>query len=402
MQITAHHNLSSDELRMTIVAMTKSAHLEQEVFDSLEKSLADGPRQPSDPTTLFLVEQFNSLYVQAQADIHRYVADILSGDLTDLVKAEPADIYTAGPLTDQQVRSIQQAIRDRFNYIAATMESDFRPDDLTLKRWKKLGVVDQSVTAASFSSSVPESAKLIRNAFIFGRFNLAIEKGARSYEEILKIALEAPLLKPEQFAVGIAEKQAASYITTFGDKLAADAGAMVSKRNRQIVHDMVVAFHKQELKATKLNDFSKDTIVTTWREFSSELYHTFDDKSRDWQRLGYYEIYDSKRYGEGLALLAKYGPEQLVYKMPLATACPQCKALYLTDKGHPRLYRLAEMLSWGNNIGRKPMPTKGGVVVDTERLDGAETYRAVAGLIHPWCQCPGPFPFTGMEWWAED
>lgn len=402
MEIRARHNLTGDELKATIIALTKSAHLEEEVFESLEKALAcNCPKTPMDPTVGHLMEIFTQLYSDCRKDINGYVARILAGDLEDLVKGEPDSYLPTGPLTDRQVRSIQQAIRDRFNYVAATIDNGFTPDDLTLKRWKKLGIIGGDVTAASFSSSIPENVKLVRNAFIYGRFHLAIERGATSYEDILKIALEAPLTRPDQFAIGIAEKQAANYVTQFGESLSTDVVGLALKRNRSIVHDMAVALQKKELQAIKLNGFAKDKTVSTWQEFKSELYHTMDDRARDWDRIGFYELYDAKRYGEGLGLLAKYGPAQLVYKSPLATACAQCKALYLDEKNHPRLFKLEEMLGYGNNIGRKPMPVKGGAVTGEERPDGAEMYQAVAGLVHPWCECSGPFPFTGMEWWAD-
>jgi len=402
MEISAHHNLTAEELRVTIIALTKSAHLEAEVFESLEKALAcDCPKAPRDPAVSHLMEHFTQLYADCRKDINGYVARILAGDLEDLVKGEPDSYLPTGPLTDRQVRAIQQAIRDRFGYVAASIDDGFTPDDLTLKRWKRLGIIGGNVTASSFSSAIPESAKLVRNAFIYGRFQLAIERGATSYEDILKVALEAPILGPDHFAISIAEKQAANYITQFGENLSTEVTGLALKRNRGIVHDMAVALQKKELQAIKLNDFAKDKAVTTWQEFKSELYHTMDDRARDWDRIGFYELYDAKRYGEGLGLLAKYGPDQMVYKTPLTTACPQCKALYLDQEGHPRLFKLEEMLAYGNNIGRKPMPVKGGAVTGEERPDGAEMYQAVAGLVHPWCECSGPFPFTGMEWWAD-
>lgn len=398
------HNLNEDELFKAIVSLAKSAGLEERVSESLNKSLpsCDCPKEPKDPIVLQLKNQFDNSWLLAKQGIVEAVDKILIGERSwlDIFKAKPATIYPDGPLTKEQIQAIQQAIRDRFDFIASTLDSDFTPDQLTLRRWKKQGIISSNVSTSDFAASIPGTARVIRNAFVFGRLNLAIEKGARSYDDILKIALSAPLSTPDQYAVQVAEKQAASYISQFGESLSKDVVSLALKRNRQIIHDMAVKFHKHELKAVKLNSFADDKIATTWQEFKSELYHVMDDKSRDWGRIAFYEIYDAKRYGEGLGLLAKYGPEQLVYKTPMTTACAQCKYLYLNGN-IPRLFRLTDMLGYGNNIGRKPMPTRGGVVVSDGRADGEETLKPVAGLVHPWCQCEGVFVYTGMEWWAD-
>jgi hypothetical protein len=92
--------------------------------------------------------------------------------------------------------------------------------------------------------------------------------------------------------------------------------------------------------------------------------------------------------------------DKYVYKRPMPTACAQCKYLYLMPDGvTPRLFKLSEMISNGTNVGRKPHPTKGGKVVPGGRVDGQETLKAVAGLVHPWCACMGPYTATGYERW---
>lgn len=407
MQIDVQHNLDRGELQKALVALVKGSDLEAGVLAELNKSAGcddETPKEITDPVVSLFVEMLEARYQQAQQGVKTAVARIVAGDrsILSLFKAKPAFDEPELPLTSQQIRAIQQAIRDRFNYIAATLDSDYTPDDLTIQRWKKEGIIDRAVKSADFAATIPETDRLVRNAFVFGRLHLAISKGARNYEDILKLALTAPLTRPDEYAIKIAEKQAASYVTQFGESLATDAASSALKRNRQLVHDMVVKVHAHELHAIKLNPNAPDRIVTTWQELASELYHTMDDRARDWRRIAYYEFYDAKRHGEALGLIAKYGQEQLVYKSPMATACAQCKHLYLNDdEMTPRLYKLGEMLSYGNNIGRKPHPTRGGVVTGFPRPDGAEALQPVAGLVHPWCQCQGPFPATGLEHWFD-
>lgn len=402
--LNVEHNLNDDELFKAIISLSKSAGLEERVSESLAKALpaCDCPKEPKDPVVLQLKKQMHGFWLQARQGIFESVDKIFAGERSwlDMFKGKPATLYPDGPLSPEQIKALQQAIQDRFDYIASEIDGDRIPDRLTLRRWKKQGIIADNVSASDFAATIPGSSRVIRNAFVFGRLHLAIEKGG-SYDDILKVAISAPLTAPDQYAVKVAEQQAASYISSFGESLSQDVVSLALSRNRKIIHDMAVKFHKNELPITKLNGFADDKYASTWQEFKSELYHALDDRARDWDRIAFYEVYDAKRYGEALRLLADFGPGQLVYKSPLTTACAQCKQLYLNGN-IPRLYRLSDMISYGNNIGRKPMPTRGGVVVSEERPDGAETLKAVAGLVHPYCECQGPMIFTGMEWWADE
>jgi len=141
--------------------------------------------------------------------------------------------------------------------------------------------------------------------------------------------------------------------------------------------------------------------VENWQQSKSELYHALDEKDRDLDRVAYYEITDAQKQGQAAQLLQDGNVDKLVYKRPLPTACAQCKHLYLLPDGvTPRLFKLSEMISNGTNIGCKPHPTKGGKVVPGGRTDGQETLKAVAGLVHPWCACLGPYTATGYERWV--
>ena len=140
--------------------------------------------------------------------------------------------------------------------------------------------------------------------------------------------------------------------------------------------------------------------MDTWQGFASELHHTLEDKARDWQRVSFYELGDAEKQGEAHRMLQENGPDVLVYKMPMTTACQFCIWAYrLADGKTPRLFKLQDLLRNGCNIGRKGHSTKGGKVVEGGRTDGAETIKPVAGLMHPWCQCGGPYVATGYEPW---
>ncbi len=399
-------NLEPEPLAKAIAGIIHSEGLDDLVAERLEKA-APSAVTTRDPYIRELVESLNGEFFEAI----EWIRDFVDGRLQISVRKSllrKAKEYLDGPLTKEQIKEIEQAIRDRFGFIASAMESEEAIiDDLTLERWKALGLIDRKVKAKDFVS-LNSDGKLVRNAFIYGRFHIAVEHGATGFEEVMRVALNAPLTKPDKKAIAIAEHQAASYITSFGEKLAGEASAMLREKSKAMVREMVLGIHSRTLEATQasgaggVNHAARTRTVESWREFASELHGAMADRARDWDKIAFYELNDSKRFGRGLGLLDKYGADKLVYKTPMPTACPQCKALYLeADGATPRLFRLGQMLNHGSNVGRKPMPVRKGVVVAETRPDGAEALKPVAGLVHPYCECGGPNVFTGLEWWAD-
>lgn len=405
MKLQVRHNLTADELHKAVVSLAASGGIEERVVQALQKAACDctGPREPRDPATRELFHRFRGEYARARKDILRAVARVFASDSpTGLHKA-----LLTTPLSKAQIRAIQQAIRDRFEFIAAQLQDDYEPPQELLERWKGNGWVDEGVTAEDFALTVRPEDRYIRNAFVFGRLHQALEAGG-SYDEIMRMALSMPLLKPDLHAIAIAEQQTANYITALGDDVAKAAGEIIAAQHRQTIRDMAVDFHARKLRARVLDEDKKrelgldipERTVDTWQGFKSELHQVMEDKSRDWDRVAYYEIHDAKGQGQALGIIEELGPKKLVYRIPLPTACPQCKHLFLEEDGTPRLFQIDQLAGWGNNVGRKPHPVKGGQVVPGGRPDGAETLKPVAGLVHPWCSCLPPTPYTGHEPWA--
>ena len=241
-----------------------------------------------------------------------------------------------------------------------------------------------------------------------GRLVHAVEAGT-SYAEIMSsVTTTIPL--PDLHAIAVAEQQTANYITNFGGDIATEAGQLWAKKQAADVRKMAIEYHGRTLQAKVLYREAKEAFgmpiptryVDSWRGFSSELYHAMDDKARDWDRIAFYELSDAQKQGQSYKLIEDVGPEGLVYKRPLPTACAQCKFLYLEKDGvTPKVFKLFDMIEAGTNIGRKPHPVKGGKVSGDPREDNEETLKAVAGLVHPYCACGGAYEFSGKESFAQ-
>lgn len=392
MQVSIEHNLSDNDLRKAISGIAIGSGIEQEIIDTLSKACScddKTPRLPKDKATLELYRAMQAEFKKSERDIKAYTGEITAVPLHKAIGDIP-------PITKEQMQELVQAIQDRYGFIAAQIQSvDYQPAPDLLERWKNLGLIPQDVTSATFISSIPADMHFIRNAYLMGQFINAVESG-KTFAEVMDIARYAPLLKPDLAAIAIAEEQTALYITDNAADLATKVGQLAIKHRNKKIRQMAVDFHGRKLNRITLDREKKeeqgiptpDRPVETWQQFSSELYHTMDDKVRDWDRLAYYEIEDAKLQGQANKMMEDGNVNKLVYKQPLSTACEQCKHLYLQPDGKtPRLFKLSELIRNGSNIGRKPHPIKGGKINPIGRADGAETLKATAGLLHPWCQC---------------
>lgn len=395
MDLICEHNLTAGELTKALRGIAEAEGVSEELEKALRRSSIDTiPKAPKHKAVRSIYEAMLSEFQQAATDIIGTVG---------LRKSTT-------PLTAEQMQTLTQTIIDRYGFIAAQMQSvDYVPDPVQLERWKRLGLVPEHVTRETFAASVPQEMHFIRNAFIMGRMTEAVDAG-KSFEEVMRLALSMPLKAPDLAAIQIAEQQTARYITNNAADLATTVGQAWAKRQAETVRNMAIAYHKQQLQATVLDEEAKreageaipERQVDTWQGFASELHQMMEDKARDWQRVAYYEIVDAQKQGAAHRLLEDGNVDKLVYKIPLPGACAQCRHLYLMPDGiTPRLFKLSEMITNGTNIGRKPMPTKSGKVSPGGRPDGEETLKSVAGLVHPFCACGGPYRYTGHEPWAR-
>jgi hypothetical protein len=107
----------------------------------------------------------------------------------------------------------------------------------------------------------------------------------------------------------------------------------------------------------------------TTSELKTNLFHAFDNQSRDWLRVAHTEMNTAIQQGIYGEILEKSGPDQLVFKRPNPDACEHCKRVYLMPDGiTPRVFKLSDLEE--TNVGRR-----------------ARDWRATIGSVHPWCNC---------------
>jgi hypothetical protein len=291
------------------------------------------------------------------------------------------------PLTRDDIFTILDAVRDKFLFIANPLELDSYeiPTDVVV-RWKQEGKINTDVQIEDFFVPKYTSGELFAHPFIFGRLWNAVDKGG-TFEDILDRAINAPLLKTNLIAADILRQRL-------------QKGQHHDEVTRSIL-EMGIKYHLNELRRTDSTGKETNHRASTAQQLKSELYHQIP-AGLDWDKVAYDIAHGVYLIAECIELLHKWGPKMLVYRLPMETGCHQCKFLYLEKDGTPKFFSVSELLAAGCNNHRKKYPQTKNGITRLQRNDNAETWKPVAGLTHPWCQCGHVSVFTGMEWWANN
>lgn len=302
-------------------------------------------------------------------------------------------------LSKEEIGNIADAIHHYFNHILWQTEDDnFTIPYHLLAKWKESGTIAYDVIWLDFATPSFKSGALIVNPFVLERMQPALDKGG-SYEDVFNVAINRPLVKPVTHAIKIIEEQLVDYLSPF---------EITDNSTIETIKKMAIYYHAKTLQKSGHNRDGIIRYVVDIRGLESELGHALGWGLVDWYLLAQYIVYDASAQGALLDIIERRGPATLVYKMPLPTECDVCKNLYLEPNGVPKLFRADAMLAWKNNILHNPLSAFVDEDIDEDLDDGTflkiedvPNLKPVAGLVHSYCQCQGPYLFTGMEAWAD-
>lgn len=284
-------------------------------------------------------------------------------------------------LSGREVVMILSAICKHYSHITDSLCDPSLPFPVkTLEHWRRSGAVAREVSPSFFIYYDRNGQNHPFNLFVFGRLHNAIDKGGNTYEEIFETAVYAPLLKPNTFAMRVAEMNTKDYLMAMGgDNLL---------HHYFTIFDMLLAYHRHDLHPLVITTGKFDTrkTVTSSDAFASELYHRIG-ASYDWQAIAHFLVYDTKYQGAGMDILSKYGNVR-VYRSVKKATCEGCRALYM-DNDKPKLFSINDLLY-------------NGLTTIAERVKDEPATIPTCGPSHQWCNCSEPFKLTGMEWWFEE
>lgn len=86
---------------------------------------------------------------------------------------------------------------------------------------------------------------------------------------------------------------------------------------------------------------------------ASELKKITEDWARDFSRMADYILQEAYGFGRAQQILEDYGDDAKVYKQTFPGVCKPCTKNYGVPGEKPEIYDISELVSNGNNIGRK-------------------------------------------------
>ncbi len=180
MNLTVEHNLTDNQLRKALSSMAMASGIESEIIETLQKASAcdTTPKLPRHRAIKELYQAFQKELAKAKKDIDQYAKGVLNVTLEKALRQ---------PLDMEQLSQLQQAILDRYGFVAAQLQSvDYQPPLDLFLRWKQLGLVQQEIVLEDFSAIVSGDMHFIRNAFLMGKLTEAVESG-KSFIDVIGI-----------------------------------------------------------------------------------------------------------------------------------------------------------------------------------------------------------------------
>lgn len=217
------------------------------------------------------------------------------------------------------------------------------------------------------------------------RIQMAIDTGAKTDDEIAFLALYAPLLEPNTYAIRAVKEIIPSYLDMMGDDL---------NQYHDAIIELAIEYHEHILypsvstsRSTKIKSHDpKYSEINTWEGFASELYHRIP-LPHDWDAVANFIITDSTEHGKALRIQAEHGDDELVYKAVLSTGCQSCKNAY-QQTGKPKTFRVKELIQSNRNS------------IEQRIYDEQSCCIPTSGPNHLYCTCQ-LYKYTGHEPWAH-
>lgn len=227
-----------------------------------------------------------------------------------------------------------------------------------------------------------------KKQFIVDRVKMALEVGAKTYSEILFIAMNAPLLRPNKYAIQSVKENIQDYLNLVGDNDLKPYHAEITELAIEYHEHILYPSISTSSKTTAVSHDPRCNAISTWQGLSSELHHRIP-LGYDWDAIANFIITDSTENGKALQLQEEQGEDTLVYKSTPPEGCETCVTVYKKHDGTPLLFKVKDLIQ--NNSA---------FLVQRIHHDKACS-QPVSGTNHIYCNCM-LHKYTGFESWAKN
>lgn len=226
-----------------------------------------------------------------------------------------------------------------------------------------------------------------KKEFITSRVRMALKTGAKTYHEIMFLALHAPLLEPNTYAIRAVKEIAPIYLNVAcGDDLKPYHAEIIELAIEYHEHILYPSIRTGRKTTAKSND-PRNGEIDTWNKFSSELRHRIP-LGCDWDAIAYFIITDSTEHGKALQIQEKHGQDALAYKGVSPNGCQSCKTAYLNKNETPKTFNIKELIH--NNTANIQQRTN----------ENHASSLPTSGPNHLYCTCR-LYKYTGYEPWNK-
>jgi len=242
--------------------------------------------------------------------------------------------------------------------------------------------------------SLGDEVGLVERSFILGRTSATGKKS--DYKDLtldkLSRLQKRKFSNAEQLALREAKLHTARRIQALADDAAAGASARVNNATQDLLTDATVKqILEDEIAIALAEKKSRQQLATTvgnalGRDLTSGL-----------KKLMVTEMHRAKTRGVAMAIANKVdiysssdGVESIVSVVPNREACDDCRNLYTTDTGNPRIFKLSDLVGQGSNSDEGVSHSrKGGLHLG---------WKPVLPPAHPNCYCELTYVPPGMAW----
>lgn len=231
-----------------------------------------------------------------------------------------------------------------------------------IERLVGLGIID-----AAAGEQIKQD--FLEDAFVAAMVIARLEDAGRSASRYSAAELEAEI-KRNPIALSETDKRAVEW---------ARQGAALNcrhlgERAAQAAEDVTWTYNEAQRAADEasIRDATAQAVDErrTAKWLRGELGRRLDMYEQDLDRIACTELQDAHNEGAARGILNKHGDDAIVCKIPNPKACGTCRKLYLDGEGNPKLFKLADLVANGTNVGRR-----------------REDWLPVVGTTHPWCAC---------------
>lgn len=216
-----------------------------------------------------------------------------------------------------------------------------------LSPYQKQILKQYGVDPDDFSKSISN----IDRSFYFGMLaqtlgsNKSFNVKKKDFDKWFENELKKPLSTQKSKALEYLKNRTFTDITGLGNRFSTKVSNSVLTSSQKQTEKIRKKIKKKTIEAVSKND--------SISELAGELRRMTEDWGRDFSRISDYVMQEAYGIGRAQQILEDYGDDAEVYKQTFPGVCKHCEKNYGTPGLEPIVYKLSDLISNGNNIGRK-------------------------------------------------